>query len=158
VPHRGSKNISCIFQVHNTQFRCLEMFLWYADSRGASALRAVPKQSHPIPKTRQKAQTMSLKANLCSYLTISTSINMSGNNSKHSSNFVFETYLHPCLFTFYIYCIPSYLMAIVFFLIFIFCSSHWKNSRVGDWRPAPLPSRFLKGDTGASLVLVVTCC
>jgi hypothetical protein len=33
-----------------------------------------PKRSPPIPKTRPKTQTMSLKANLCSYLMILTSI------------------------------------------------------------------------------------
>ena len=36
-----------------------------------------------------------------------------------------------------------YPVAILFRLIFVFRSSHWKKSRVGDWRPAPLRSIYL---------------
>ena len=74
-----------------------------------------PKRSPPIPKTRPKMRTTSLKANLCRYLTISTSVIMSChnqpcNNSMYSSDFVFETYLHPSPVTFSMYCIPLYLV------------------------------------------------
>jgi hypothetical protein len=82
-----------------------------------------PKRSHLIPKTRPKERTMSLKANLCSYPNIFRApstrpvrVTIGFVTIAKTLVIVFETYVHHRLFTFSIYCIISYSIAIVFCL------------------------------------------